>query len=339
MAVATARSRKTRERAKPERAPTLAEIQDRFQEAVVAGDDGLLALIPDNSRTTRDVLLGVYRHAYVARLVEVAGTDYPRLKAYIGEADFDQMLRGYVAVCPSRHANVRWFPRRLPEFLSSAAPYADRPVLRELALIERALNDAFDAVDAPVLGLKDLARHSPERWGDLSFSPHPSAVRLDLSTNAFAIWRALKDEVAAPSANPLAERERLVVWRNDVTPAARTLLAEEAMMWDEASKGVRFSILCELAATYADADGAALRVAQYLQGWIAAGMLTKARLARRASAEAEARPRSAAVRRSYCTVIVMTSDCTGGVWGMWFWSASISCNVCWPGFSSSVASV
>jgi hypothetical protein len=131
-----------------------------------------------------------------------------------------------------------------------------------------------------VLGLGDLARHPPERWGDLSFSPQPSAARLDLSTNAFAIWRALKDEEDASAALMLAERERLVVWRNGVTPTVRALLPEEAMMWDEASKGVRFAILCELAATYADADGAALRAAQYLQGWIAAEMLPKAKLAR-----------------------------------------------------------
>ena len=280
MTVATARTRKTGERAKLAGSLTLAELQDRFQEAVVAGDDALLGLIPDNSRTTRDVLLGVYRHAYVARLVEVAGSDYPRLKTFMGAAEFDEMLRGYLAVCPSRHPNVRWFARRVPEYLSSAAPYADSPVLRDLAVIECALNDAFDAVDAPVLGLKDLARHSPERWGDLSFSPQPSAARFDLSTNAFAIWRALKDEEDVPSTLTLPERERLVVWRNDVTPTVRALLPEEAMMWDEASKGVRFAILCELAATYADPDGAALRAAQYLQGWIAAGMLSKAKLAR-----------------------------------------------------------
>ena len=51
-------------------------------------------------------------------------------------------------------------------------------------------------------------------------------------------------------------------------------------MWDEALQGVRFAILCELAATYADADGAALRAAQYLQGWIAAGMPSRAKLLR-----------------------------------------------------------
>jgi hypothetical protein len=280
MTVTAGKKRKRHAHVEPERAFTLAEFQESFQEAIIEGDDALLALIPDNSKTTRDVLLGVYRHAYVARLVEIAGKDHPRLLRYMGEAEFGKMLRGYVAVCPSRHPNVRWFASRLPTYLFSAAPYVDLPVLSELALIERALNDAFDAADAPVLSLGDLSRHAPERWGDLSFSPQPSATRLDLATNAFAIWRALKDGEDAPTALVLEERERLVVWRNDGMPSARALAPEEAMMWDEAGKGVRFSVLCELAATYADPDGAALRAAQYLQGWIGAGMLSKAKLGR-----------------------------------------------------------
>jgi hypothetical protein len=280
MTATAAKNRKAREGAKPERAPTLAELQERFQEAIVEGDDALLALVPDNSRTSRNVLLGVYRHAYSARLVEVAGSDCPRLVQYMGHAEFDKMARGYLAVCPSRHPNVRWFARRLPEFISSAAPFRDRPVLHDLALVERALNDAFDAADAHVLGLGDLARHSPECWGDLCFSPHPSVHRLDLATNALAIWRALKDEEDAPPAAALAEPGRVVVWRNDVTPAVRTLSVEEGMMWDEAAKGVRFSVLCELAATYNDPEGAALRAAQYLHGWIAAGLLSSAKLVR-----------------------------------------------------------
>ena len=47
-----------------------------------------------------------------------------------------------------------------------------------------------------------------------------------------------------------------------------------------AAKGVRFGVLCELAATFDDPDGAALRVAQYLQAWIGAGLLSMASLRR-----------------------------------------------------------
>jgi hypothetical protein len=58
----------------------------------------------------------------------------------------------------------------------------------------------------------------------------------------------------------------------------RALSPEEAMMWDEAAKGVPFGRLCELAAVYDDPDTAPLRAAQHLKGWIGSGALSAASL-------------------------------------------------------------
>lgn len=272
---------RTRRRERATNAPTLAEVQARFQAAVIAGDDDILDLIPGNARTTSGVLLGVYRHAYLARLVDVVASDHAELKLYMGDAAFDAMARAYIAAHPSHTPNARWVAQALPEFLAAREPYAAHPELADLARLERALADAFDAPDAPVLDLAQLARHDPERWGDLAFTGHPSVTRLDFDRPVLPLWRALKDANLPPPLAPSAERERLLVWRNDTKSSVRALGPEEAMLWDEAMRGARFAALCELAATYDDADGAALRAAQYLQGWIGAGMLTRARLLRR----------------------------------------------------------
>jgi Putative DNA-binding domain len=279
-AVANKRVKRLDAKIEPRPVLTLAELQHSFQAAVMAGEDAILALIPDNSRTSRGVLLGVYRNAYVGRLADIVAHDHPILARYMGDEAFDVMARAYIAAHPSRHPNVRWFSQGLPEFLASREVYNVLPELTDLAHLERALNAAFDAADAPLLDIAALARHAPERWGKLRFEVHPSAARHDCTTNAFGIWRALKEEAPPPRAEKLCEPERLLVWRNGVTPAVRPLGVEEAMMWDEAVKGVRFSGLCELVATYAGAEGAALRAAQYVQGWIAAGTLSKTRLAR-----------------------------------------------------------
>jgi len=45
------------------------------------------------------------------------------------------------------------------------------------------------------------------------------------------------------------------------------------MMWDEATKGVRFGVLCEMVSTFAGEDDAELRAASYLKGWVDTGML------------------------------------------------------------------
>ncbi len=180
----------------------------------------------------------------------------------------------YVKAHPSEHPNLRWFSKSLPDFLRSTAPYSDHPVLSDLAALEKALNDAFDAAEGAVLELTDMAGFAPEAWSDLKFRPHPSAFRLDLATNAAAIWLALKNDEAPPEAAALDQPARLLIWRQDVTPMFRELSAEEAMMWDEAANGISFGVLCEMLATYDDPDGAAARGAGYLHGWITAGLLT-----------------------------------------------------------------
>lgn len=254
--------------------PSLAELQARFQQAIVDGDDGVLALIPPNSRTSNAVLLGVYRHAYAARLVEVLRSAHPLLARYMGDAAFEEMARQYVAAFPSRHANARWYASDVPRLLSQP-PYADRPELREIAEIEGLLDRAFDAPDAPVLDLATLAQHPPETWAGLVFRPHPSAGLLSLGTNAFDLWLALKDGAEVPPALALAAPEAVLIWRRGTTPTARRLDPEERMLWREAVRGLSFGGLCEMAAAYDDPGTAALRVAQHLQGWLSAGLLSE----------------------------------------------------------------
>jgi hypothetical protein len=251
-----------------------ARQQGEFQRAILTGDDSVLAEILDSPREKRETLFGVYRYAYGSRLVEAMGNDHELLHAYLGDEMFGEMGHAYVKARPSEHPNLRWFSQGLPEFLKSAEPYSNYPVLSDLAALEKALNDAFDGEDAPVVALSDMAGFAPEAWNDLKFVAHPTVARLDLSTNASAIWLALKNEEDPPEAEALTEPSRLLVWRQDVTPMFRELSTEEAMMWDEAADGIPFGVLCEMLATYDDPDGAAARGAGYLHGWVTSGLLT-----------------------------------------------------------------
>jgi len=251
-----------------------ARQQAEFQRGILSDDDTVLAEILDSPREKRDALFGGYRYAYGSRLVEAVRNDHELLHLYLGDEMFDEMGYAYVKAYPSEHPNLRWFSKSLPDFLRSNAPYSDHPVLSDLAALEKALNDAFDAAEGAVVELTDMAGIAPEAWSDLKFRAHSSAFRLDLATNAAAIWLALKNDETPPEATVLDEPARLLIWRQDVTPMFRELSAEEAMMWDEAVNGISFGVLCEMLATYDDPDGAAGRGAGYLHGWITAGLLT-----------------------------------------------------------------
>lgn len=251
-----------------------ARQQSEFQRGILSGDDSVLAEILDSPREKREVLFGVYRHAYGSRLLEAMRNDHKLLHGYLGDEMFDEMGYAYVAATPSQHPNLRWFPRALPDFLKASAPYSNYPILSDLAALERALNDAFDAQDAPALAVADMAGFAPEVWHDLEFMAHPSAIRLDLTTNVSAVWLALKNDETPPDAVTLEEPCRFLIWRQDVIPLFRELSSEEAAMWDEAARGIPFGVLCSMLATYDDPEGAATRGAGYLHSWVTAGLLT-----------------------------------------------------------------
>jgi hypothetical protein len=258
--------------------PSLAMLQARFQSGLLDGDNCVLDEILDSPREARKTLFEVYRNAYAARLVEIIQHDFERLHAWLGDEVFEAAARAYVASHPSRHANARWYSQGLPAFLKTAAPWRDAPELADLAMLERALNDAFDAADGPVLKLEALAAVAPEDWSALRFRAHPSAARIDLRTNAADIWIALKDERTPPAATQSSSGSpaHLIVWRQDLIPKFRDMPDEEAMMWDEAAAGAPFGVLCEMLSFRADPGSAPLRAATLLQGWIACGLIGEA---------------------------------------------------------------
>ena len=259
---------------------SFADWQDAFQKAILHGDDAVLATLTDGAREKREALFEVYRHAYGARLVEAMGKENEVLYGFLGDDTFAEVANAYILAHPSRHPSIRWVSRHLPAFLRATEPYSDYPVVADLASLEQALNDAFDGLDGPVLAGDALTTIPPEAWQDLVVTPHPTARRLTLTTNAGAVWSAVRADEEAPEPETLAEPAEILVWRHDSVPMWRQLSPDEAMAWDEAADRLPFGQLCVMLATREDAEGAAGRAASYLVGWIGAGLLAEARVDR-----------------------------------------------------------
>lgn len=255
--------------------PALSALQQRFQDGLVATADDVLADIADSPREGRETLFGVYRHAYSARLIEALAGDYERLALFMGGPAFDRLGRAYVAENPSQYRSIRWFGDRLSAFIKTHAPWSGSAELAELAEIERALNDAFDAPDDVALTRMALGTVAPDDWPHLGFAFHPSVRRLDLHTNAREIWAAIGADEDVPPVRHLEDGpEAVLVWRRDYMSRISALAEDEAMLFDEAAAGVPFGVLCEMLATVMDADLAPARAATIVAGWLEEGLLT-----------------------------------------------------------------
>lgn len=246
----------------------LASIQTAFQNAIVVGNDGVLAEIPDGARETRGVLVDIYRKAYLLRLLEAVRGRNRILAAYLGDAAFEALARSYIGDVQSRHTSLRRFCRDLPAFLERSAPYSDRPMIADLARIAEALAEAFQAPDHAALAASDLAIALTDAPTDFVVMPHASVRRLALHSNAPAIWLALESASPPPAELRCSEPQSVIVWRRHATATFRPLCPAEATIWDAASAGTSVRTLYGMSAARDRSS-----VTGYLSIWAAEGLL------------------------------------------------------------------
>jgi hypothetical protein len=256
---------------------SLAETQALVLKGIAQHDDQALGLVKLPPNDTAQVMFGVYRNAYILRLTEFLANDHPRLKTYLGDDAFFDMSKAYAAAHPSDNPNARWYSRHLPEFLSQHEPWAAHRDIAELADIERALTDAFDSIDAPIMTVEDLQNVEPGKFEGAVLVIHPSVRRLALKTNAVALWQGLKEDSEPPPSAALPEPVTAIVWRQGVASKIRSLGSEEAMALSSTAEGVPFGVLCEMIAMMGEPDSAALRAATYLRQWIVDEMVSEIR--------------------------------------------------------------
>lgn len=258
----------------------LARIQDLMQRAIVDDHEGQRARLLQDLRPSSLVpthqMLDVYANAYRSRLAEILSNDLPSVATYLGEELFAHATAGYIAAHPSDVRNARYYSRHAAQFLARAEPFSRWPQVSELAAIELALADAFDAADASPISLEELLATHPDSWERLTFTPHPSLRRIDATTNAFAIWTALQ---ASPDDPPqprvLDAPEHLLVWRADAGSRLRALPPAEARGLDALFACRTVGEAIAEAQSGPDAVDVGTAVA-YLAQWVAAGLLLTA---------------------------------------------------------------
>jgi hypothetical protein len=256
----------------------LAERQHDFAAWLLAREapaetPGLLG----DARASAVERLHVYRYAYMSRLVGVLRDDFPALLGALGRALFDPLAAAYLRAHPSRDFSLRHVGARFPAFLAAhedaRESRASAPWCADLARLELAVSDAFDAADARPLARTDLARLAPEAWDTLALALVPGARLLTLARAARAL-RAAHDAGRPLALDALApDTEHVLVWRRDELVLHRECSPEEGALLARVDGGVRFGELCALTAeARGEAAGAAF-AASALARWVEDGVL------------------------------------------------------------------
>ncbi len=215
--------------------------------------------------------LDIYANMYFFRVLDVLKEDYPATRALLGDVAFHNLVTDYLLAHPPEHFSIREAGRHLPELLEHHGARATHPCAADLARFERALNDAFDAADAPALSAEALAAVPPEAWPALRFALHPSVRVLRCGWPVHTV-RAAVDR-GAPAADPEPEATPLCVWRQDLAVFHCALDATELTALAAVETAASFGQVCAAAGEASPVADAPQRVAQALARWLANGWI------------------------------------------------------------------
>lgn len=234
------------------------------EEQVVAGS------LPARER------VGVYRHGYVARLVECLQDDYPALQHALGQVPFAALCGDFIRQHPPRSPSLNYYGAPFARFCATRrAPWAG--FAAELAQLEWALVEAIHEPEGERLDSGALAQLSSEDWTSARLVPSPTLRLLDTRYPVGGFYQAFREGEALTERFPAAARSALAVcrrgadvWRVGIEPALLPLLAS-------LSAGTPLLAALDVAATAGQQRAARISLEalqRAFRDWVACGMFS-----------------------------------------------------------------
>ena len=191
--------------------------------------------------------LDIYSRMYLLRLHDCLSSDYPAVARLCGEQGFERLVRAYLRHHPSRHYSLNVLGRHLPEFLAGDVRIPRRALIADVARLELAMSQVFDAPQSRVLTPADLALVSAAAWEDAhprlidAFQVHAFDHRVNAIINAVRRQENLPNLGRAQTWVAIYRKE-FVVWRMDLTEpmyAVLHALHERRSLRDAIEDGAR----------------------------------------------------------------------------------------------------
>ena len=253
--------------------PSLHEVQRLFWESVaIQPCRGSIAPafvrmvrgLDDDDRKTR---IRVYSDAYFLRLRDVLREDFPRVAALLGEYQFDEVVKGYLEAFPSSWFSVRQLGHALSGFFRNRTDLPE--CLPDLAELEWARVEVFDAPDSECVTIDDLASVPADAWPSLRFSPIPALQTLRAQFPVHEVWSDGKSLDVSPAETSFR------VWRaSDCRVLHAPMDERESAALHKMIAGEPFAAICETFADLLEIQ-AAQEATAILARWIEDGIIAR----------------------------------------------------------------
>lgn len=181
-------------------------------------------IIPSHSLTAEE-RIGVYHGMYRLRMFDVLIADYPAVVHFLGDRRFRRLADDYIEEYPSRSYTLNRLGDHFPAFIQSRKNLRQRGFLYDLARLELAMSEVFDAEEVAPFDASALAGFDADQWLAARFRVIPAVRLLELRYPVNAYFQSTRDETPHPELR--REKNWLVVHRQDYS-VRRLPMASEA---------------------------------------------------------------------------------------------------------------
>jgi len=220
----------------------LKELQRCFRDSITgnAVSDLGFDLIRSTPNFTRSERLGIYRHAYRARMIESLEDDFPVTRGFLGKEKFDGVALEYIAASPSTFASIAEFSRGFPLFLErvESLPRFLLDVARYEWLLVKTTNEVLPTENTVAV----LASLSPDEQME-------SMVALDYSVTLFESPWGVDHLVEGSPYGPTPEAVQLMISPSSGGAAVERLKFHEWRIASLLRSGITLQRLSETLST------------------------------------------------------------------------------------------
>ena len=187
-------------------------------------------LLPSKTLTPAE-RIAIYQEMYPMRMRDALASDYPGIEHFLGDRFWDFVL-AYTAKHPSMRYTLNRLGDHVPRFLARQRTFGPRAFLVDLARLELAITEAFDADERTALSLADLESIPADRLPQTILVPVPTLRLLSLEWNAGAYLDTVRDEnhnhpkPRRARAFVTIVRRNYSVYRNEISESAYLVLKD-----------------------------------------------------------------------------------------------------------------
>jgi hypothetical protein len=225
------------------------------------------AHIVGNARVSPAEQLEIYREQYWLRHTGSLVEDFPGVSGVLGQSDWERLVEEYLLAHPPVTFSLRELGQNLPDFAESRDWLPHRELVADMARLEWAYVEVFDAPEARPIEPEKLAQVPEDAWEGVRLVLNPALRLLRVSYPVLELRKRLlvaTDEsisLPEPESHHLAIcRRNLAIEHEALDPGAFTLLSK-------LSRSVPLGRACESTAHELELTPEA--IARELETWFA----------------------------------------------------------------------